>query len=561
MTVSPAPSFLVGCGRSGTSLLRGQLNAHPLLAEQLRDARSIHLVRDPRAVVSSLIRSDVHRNTPWYGARRWAMDVQAGLAAPMRHATRLFATLLEPFRTGPRIDLRLLGAYILINGLVLVNAYFHDPWIGYDSSYYFSYIRVLSEGRLVTRQESREFFSPPLPFAIPAVLMATTGMDVAHSVRFGQALNVVLSVCLTWYLLKVCRRLGSGSTLGLGALVLLGILPVYYKSFALVRGEPFVACFAVIILDSVTLMIFRRQFTPVNAIILGLCMGLSALSRQWGLLLVPPVLLLLGYFWIRLPTCRSSIAGVVGLSLVVASLVSGWFYIHLWSSYSSFTPFNRPPAAKFSFQNQPSEFYFGLSPELLFRAPVRPNFANQLIPIFYSEIWGDYWCYFSIASTDSRSSNHIAGRRLAAILETDSRPPWLITNYETMGAYLGRVNIVSLFPTFLALISLGVATGITLGRQVDTGVIPNHRAVLGFLLITIILTLAGYMWFLIMYPSIRRGDTIKATYVLHLFPMVAITVGYLLERIEERSRLLYRSLIGMLCAVFLHNLPAMVTHF
>lgn len=157
--------FIVGCGRSGTSLLRGLLNGHPevaipleslfvtdylrkaagLTADKLRaliaeepelrewglrvepadlkdcqtvaamvdrlhreyaavqgksrwgnktprfvrwldlihahfpDARYIHVVRDPRAVASSLIRSDVHRSTALHAARRWQRDVAAGL--------------------------------------------------------------------------------------------------------------------------------------------------------------------------------------------------------------------------------------------------------------------------------------------------------------------------------------------------------------------------------------------------------------------------------------------------------------------------------------------------
>ena len=479
----------------------------------------------------------------------------------MKYATRLYTTLAEPFRAGNRLDLRLVAVFILINGLVFANAYLHDPRIGYDNRSYFAYIEALSKVRLVTPQDSREFFSPPLPFAFPALLMALTSIDVARAVKLAQFLNVFLSMGLTWYLLKACRLLGSRSSLGLGALVFLGILPVYYKSFAFVRGEPLVAFFAVIILYHALLMVARRQFTLVNASILGLCLGLSVLSRQWGVLLLPSVLLLLGYCWIRLRPWRASIARVLGLSLVLATAVGGWFYFHLRFNQGSFTPFNRPPAAKFSFGNQPPEFYFGLSPGLLFKAPVRPNFPNQLIPILYSEIWGDYWGFFSVSSTDTRTSGHINGRGLADILETGSRPTWLETNYDTMSAYLGRVNLISLLPSLLALISLGVVAAATLRWRGNSGASPDQRVMLGFLLLAITATLAGYLWFLIMYPSIGKGDTIKATYVLHIFPLVAIIVGVALKHVEERSRFLYRLLMGALCLVFLHNISTMVTHY
>ena len=479
----------------------------------------------------------------------------------MKRTTRLWIILIEPFRTGARLDVRLLSVFVVINALVLVNAFFHDPTVGYDTRSYFAYIGALSKLRLVTPQDTREFFSPPLPFALPAVLMATTGMGALWAAKSGQLLNAFLSFGLTWYLMKTCDLLGSRSSLKLGALVFLGVLPVYYKSFAFLRGEPFVACFTVVILYYASLMVVRRQYTATNAVILGVFMGLCALARQWGLLLFPSILLLLAYQWIRLRQWRRSIAKVVGLSLIMATAVGGWFYVHLRSSQGSFAPFNRQPAAGLSFGNQPSEFYVGLGSDLLFEAPVRPNFPNQLIPILYSETWGDYWGYFSVSATDTRTSTHLNGRMLADILATGNRPAWLETNYSTMSAYLGNVNLVSLLPSALALLSLGVGMPATLRRRGSSPLNSDQRVIFVFLLLAIGTTMAGYLWFLIMFPDIGKGDTIKATYVLHVFPLVAVTVGVVLEHIEERSQLLYRLLLGVLSIVFLHNISTMVTHY
>ncbi len=66
-----------------------------LLLEHFPEARFIHVVRDPRAVTSSLIRSDVHRSNAWYGARRWRMDVTAGLSFEDEHSRRVLRVHYE----------------------------------------------------------------------------------------------------------------------------------------------------------------------------------------------------------------------------------------------------------------------------------------------------------------------------------------------------------------------------------------------------------------------------------------------------------------------------------
>ncbi len=42
------------------------------------NAKFIHVLRDPRATVNSLIRSNVHNSNPYFAAKRWLKDVRAG---------------------------------------------------------------------------------------------------------------------------------------------------------------------------------------------------------------------------------------------------------------------------------------------------------------------------------------------------------------------------------------------------------------------------------------------------------------------------------------------------
>ena len=66
---------------------------------------------------------------------------------------------------------------------------------------------------------------------------------------------------------------------------------------------------------------------------------------------------------------------------------------------------------------------------MVFTKPIRPYFKNQFLPILYSDLWGDYWGYFSFTSRSL-----LTGRNQASI-----------------GDYLARVNIISLIPTFFLL--------------------------------------------------------------------------------------------------------------
>jgi hypothetical protein len=479
----------------------------------------------------------------------------------MKKIKKLATVLIQPFQSGNGFDIKLILVFLILNGIVLVNACLHDPRFGYDASEHLKYIKILSQLRLPTLQETEQFFAPPLSYAFPAILIALTGMEVFWAAKLAQFMNFFLSVGLTWYLIKTCQLINLQSSLKLGALVFLGILTVYYKTFAFIRGEPYVAFFAVVIMYYTLLMSIRERFTATNAAILGGAMGLCALSRQWGILLFPAVVLYLFFKWISLPQNRAQITKTLCLCLVITFLISGWFYISLHVKHGSGTAFNRKPAAQFSFRNQPLDFYVGLSPRLLFNNPIVPNFPNQFLPIFYSELWGDYWGLFTIYGRHTEWNTFIDADSLLQIFSLDINLSRIETNYKSFGAYLGRVNLISTFPSALALVSLVIALMGILRGHGNNQLKARQREIYSFLLLAICTTMVGYFWFLIMYPNIEQGDTIKATYVLQIFPFIAILVGIFIGKIKKRSRFLYRLILGGLCFVFFHNIFAMITNY
>lgn len=199
--MEPRPFFIVGCGRSGTSLLRGLLSHHPdvaipleslfvidylrkadaftsaelktmiveepellewglevkradlkdcntigeiilrlhmlyaqmhgkrrwgnktprfvrwldLLHSHFPEARFVHMIRDPRAVASSLIRSDVHRSTAWHSALRWNRDVTAGLDFESRFPSLVLRIRYEELVDAPVLILTKLSTFTGLN--------------------------------------------------------------------------------------------------------------------------------------------------------------------------------------------------------------------------------------------------------------------------------------------------------------------------------------------------------------------------------------------------------------------------------------------------------------
>src|SRR5262245_20025890 len=155
--------------------------------------------------------------------------------------------LTVPFRSEEVISKPLLCLFILLNGIVLTNACVHNPTVGYDAAEHLKYIRELASLHLPKPAESSEFFSPPLPSIFPALLGSSGLARLWWAAKAAQLLNAALSIGLTFYLLKICDLIRPHSSHFKGAsLFVLAMLPVYYKTFVFVRGEPFVVLFVVL---------------------------------------------------------------------------------------------------------------------------------------------------------------------------------------------------------------------------------------------------------------------------------------------------------------------------
>tara|TARA_Y100000817_G_C16716228_1_gene481590 strand:+ start:46 stop:702 length:657 start_codon:yes stop_codon:yes gene_type:complete len=211
--------------------------------------------------------------------------------------------------------------------------------------------------------------------------------------------------------------------------------------------------------------------------------------------------------------------------------IFGWFYLYLFTNYGSITAFNRLPS-KFSFTNQPSSFYFDLALQDLFSRPIRGfSLTNKLFPILHADTWGDYWGYFLVTLGKG-------GRE----------------NFDIV-PYLGRVNLIALIPTFILLAGL-IYSVVTLRKKSDIGQIF-------YILISLTVSFMwiGYLWFLIKYPNLEKGDTIKGTYIISLINLLPFFGANLLEKIRSINEKIYNYIFYLLLIIFLHNLPTYITRF
>jgi hypothetical protein len=216
--------------------------------------------------------------------------------------------------------------------------------------------------------------------------------------------------------------------------------------------------------------------------------------------------------------------------------------------------------------NRPPSF-FALGDSTLFTDPVRPSFKGQFAPVLYADTWGDYYGYFLLYAYDARGAGRfIPPSDWEGLLDRDSQPPWLVTNRFSRSPYLGRVNALSLLPTGLALGGLLLGLGCVprmAGRE--EGAVAGVRA-LALLALVVAVSLIGYVLALLTVPASEipgspqsMGTTIKASYVLQVFPLLALLAAEAGVRVRERSPAAFRVLVLALAAIALHNAPTLKT--
>ena len=440
---------------------------------------------------------------------------------------------------------KIIIAYLIstVSFILIYNLINYDVLYGYDAEAHLSYVNYVAmylpqEFKLPLKNDTYEFFNPPIAYIFPALIQVlcrnlSTSVNLVEYCQpvYGKATQVfqtILYLTSIFIFMKIANILQNKKNFfNLNVFLTISLLTVNYRTINMIRGEPYILFFmSLLILYLIKVYKSDFQLSLKNLLIFSSCVGLLGLSRQWGLLLLPSLALII--FFVQDKKRKNYFIFMLIVFLIFIIIVSP-FYFHLFQNYGSVTSFNMEPS-KFDFRNQPLSFYIPISGSLsaLFDEPIRGNFDNQLLPILYSDLWGDYWGYFSFTSKS---------------LDTGR-------NQMLIGNYLGRVNLLSIFPTVLLIVAFS-----KLGKY------KENQLIYKYFKYTIYFTFFGYLWFLIKYPSIPSGDTIKSTYMLQLFNLLGLSLAIYLDKLKQNKKSIYKVYLVILTIVFSHNLSAMLSHF
>ena len=437
-----------------------------------------------------------------------------------------------------------------ILGVLAYNLFHYNPIFGYDGvahdAYIGNFLNMFWPGRSsrLGAELTYKYFSPPLPYVLPAFIneickVYFTSQNIYEDCRVlysftSMIFQTILYISTLLIYMKIIKVFtNSRKFLNVNILLLIAIFTANYRTILMFRGETYILFFNSILLYRF-LILFKNslEYKKIDIVITGFAIGFLALSKQWAFLLFPAFFLLI--FFIDNKDRKYKYLKFLTIVFSIGFMISSWFYFNLFFDYGTFTAFNKDPVS-FSFANQPLSFYLPIGPEvfMVFTKPIRPFFYNQFLPILYSDLWGDYWGYFTFTS----------------------RALDIGRNQLLIGDYLARVNIFGLIPTLIIIIGFKKSLKIFKQRKKND---KNYFII--YIILSILFSFFGFLWFLISYPE-PSGDTNKATYIIQLFHLLGLLCVVYFENLKKTNLKRYIFCIILLSVVFLHNTSAMMSHF
>ena len=394
-----------------------------------------------------------------------------------------------------------------VAGLVFWNVSRYTWVNGYDAWSIANYVDVVEHAhRLPTPAESDVWHNPPLFFVVAAVLqeIATAAgwrEDPYKAVQIMSGLCVV-ALCLLAFL--TARELWPTSKRAqVAAPLIAGTTPVVVRAGALYHPEALCALLSAGAVYVVVRAFSRGRLTVGSAVAAGLLLGLANLTRTWALAELAAVIavLALALLWRR----ERELLRYAAVTVLVAGVVVAPWLVYKAVRYDSPLAYSQPNAEQWH-GSRPLAFYTALDLGDVFSHPYWDHYRNHLLPVVYTDWWGDYWRYW----------------RVPASMRYD--PPVLP---DRLDAELRLQSFVGILPSLLLLVGfVGVARG----------AVRSRSPALLLLVVSVLCLALSYVGFLVQYPK-QDGDNMKALYVLNAAFPLALCAGLAVEWLSRANRL------------------------
>ena len=400
------------------------------------------------------------------------------------------------------VDLAVSGALLGLLAVVAVwNAFVYPPLGGFDANEHITYARDVRDGRL---PEGGAYYTPPGFYAVAALAIRfgeALGLDDPE--RVAQFLNALFVVGSGLLVLALARLLLPERPLARwSALAFFACCPVVLKTAAMFHPQPLAMLLSLLAFWITARMIVLRDYRLRLWAALALTLAGAQLVRSVSLWVVGVVAIALVVAALAQPEQRRRIGAALAVSALAIVLLPLPWYIHLQSTAGN-AVFGRGMSL-ISFDSQwPAAFYFDPGLPDVIAHPHRAELEVGLIPILYAETWGDYFGIWSWGPPRPELTPHV-DRRLAI------------------------QSIVGLPLTAVALAGWFAFAALSTRRWREA---PAR----------IIVALAPFAGFAAtLYYATRSyrldGDTVKALFLLPAVPFWALSFGFAVDVLVQRSR-------------------------
>lgn len=432
-----------------------------------------------------------------------------GLVARRNALLALFVAGAAALTLAPRLPPALLralpGASLLLASLAWVWLFFAKsmripPLVGFDASNHLAYIEQLrATHALPLATDGWSMYHPPLFYLLSAALYGLGD-------RALKVLPFIAGLSLVFLTHSLATRLYRGERrIPVLAVAFAAVFPMALYSASYLTNEPLHAALAGLALLATVDALLAERSTLRDVALIGLWLGLAALSKFTVLAIAPVALLFLALKQLAVEgLAPRRVAGRCAALLGVFLLVAGWFYArNLWHFGTPVVGNWALPGEAQVWWQQPGfhtwRYYLSFGESL--HHPYLSGFASFWDGV-YSTLWGD---------------GYIAGR----VNPGQRHGFW---SYDFMSAgYLLALPV-----TALVLLGLG-RLALEALRDAD----PGRRAALSFLLTASYAIGFAFLSLTVFLPFFAQA---KAPYALCLTPVLALAFAAGAARVDDWLR-------------------------